>query len=196
MDTELIMMKKTAFGITGVAAAALLTIGATTPAFASGLGDDHGAGGHSSYSSSTTNANKSFDVRNIDYKYQQESWSPIVVAPSVTVGDVASGDLSGNEVGNDVANGNSFANGNSVGSNDPVASGNQVTAPIASGNQTPIASGNDTTVSGNAVGSGNTDNLLSGDSISTMVKNTTSDIGNTVSDTVNSITGSTTRHDW
>jgi hypothetical protein len=190
MDTELIMMKKTAFGITGVAAAALLTIGATTPAFASGLGDDHGTGGHSSYSSSTTNATKSFDVRNIDYKYQQESWSPIVVAPSVTVGDVASGDLSGNEVGNDVAN------GDTVGSNDPVASGNQVTAPIASGNETPIASGNDTTVSGNAVGSGNTDNLLSGDSISTMVKNTTSDIGNTVSNTVNSITGSTARHDW
>jgi hypothetical protein len=196
MDTELIMMKKTAFGITGVAAAALLTIGAATPAFATGVGDHHGSDGSQSYSSSTTSSSKSFDVRTADYTYELQNWTPIVVAPTVNVGDVASGDLSGNEVGNDVANGNSFANGNSVGSNDPIASGNTTTAPIASGNTTPVASGNDTTVSGNAVGSGNTDNLLSGDSISTMVENTTSDIGNTVGNTVSSTLNSISGGRW
>jgi hypothetical protein len=186
MDTEQIMMKKTAFGIIGVGAAALLTLGAAAPAMANGSHGDSSNSTSSYKMSSWSTTNSSAD--------HYTNWSPITVAPSVKVGDVASGNLSGNEVGNDVAN------GNSVGSNDPVLSGNDVTAPIASGNTTPIASGNDTTVSGNAVGSGNTDNLLSGDSISQTVKNTTSDIGNTVGNTVsqtlNSITQSTGHSNW
>ncbi|WP_394771408.1 hypothetical protein [Lacisediminihabitans sp.] len=137
--------KKTAFGIAGVAAAALLTIGMATPAMASS-NDSHTANGTATQTrllGDVTGALGGTDVdgngiglsnflRGANLGGSASNSSPVVLAPQVGVGDVASGGV---------------LNGSAV------ASDNDVAAPIASGNTTPVASGNDVPV---ANGSGNT----------------------------------------
>jgi hypothetical protein len=99
--------KKTAFGITGAAAAALLIAGAATPAMAS---DEYSSSKWKSYSSDSHNS------------------SPVVVAPDVDL------------LGGGIANGDNL-NGNHVGS------GNEVNAPLLSGNETAVGNGNTSEVS-------------------------------------------------
>ena len=80
-------MKKTAFGITGAAAAALLTLGAVSPAMA----DD-----------TTTTATRALGDISVGHLLGDVSTSsPVVVAPSVDTGDIASGNAVGS--GNDTA---------------------------------------------------------------------------------------------
>jgi len=180
----MISTKKTVFGIAGAAAAACLTVGFAAPAFASSGHDGHGDSTWDSSSISSTSTSTSADRANLldgltasgfNLTPSTNTWTPIVLSPSVSTGDLLSG--------------NSTANGNTVGSQNPVLSGNDVTAPVASGNDTsvasgnstPVASGNDTSVDGNAVASGN--------DVSNDVSSTTGDINSDVRDLVGGITG-------
>lgn len=77
-----------------------------------------------------------------------------------------------------------------VGSGNAIGSGNDVTAPIASGNDTAVGSGNDTAV-GNNSGNGNSVGNVSND-VSDVVDTTTDvtgDVSNDVSDIVDDVTG-------
>ena len=134
--------KKTAFGLTGAAAAALLVTGFAAPAMA----DDISSSDHYS-STSSTNLADLFRVGDVSND------SPIVLAPSVGTGDVLSGNA--------------------------VASGNDVTAPVASGNETSVGNvsdiGNGTSVSGGDIGA-NVDDLVDGGNIGTNVDNLVGDI--------------------
>lgn len=94
------MNKKTAFGITGAAAAGLLTLGAVAPAMA----DDNTS---SSSNDTTSSVTKVLDGLHL------KSMSPINVDPTVDVGDVASGNAvgSGNDTSVPVLSGNDTAVG-------------------------------------------------------------------------------------
>ena len=128
--------KKTVFGTIGVAAAGLLALGAAAPAMASTGSDSTWDTTTSSYSSTSWMKNDAHLLTDLTGSIGDVSNdSPIVIAPEVGVGDILGGDI---------------ASGNAV------ASGNDVTAPVASGNDTPIASGNDTSVGNDAsLGNGN-----------------------------------------
>ena len=106
--------KKTAFGLTGAAAATLMVAGFAAPAMA----DDS-----TSYSADTTTTATSLTAGLSDLFRTGDvsNSSPLVLAPSIDAGGVLNGS--------------------------PLLSGNDVQAPVASGNETPIASGNDTSVS-------------------------------------------------
>lgn len=98
--------------------------------------------------------------------------SPVVIAPEVGFSDVLS-------LG--VLNGDLFS-GNAL------ASGNDITAPVASGNETAVGSGNDTAV-GNGSANGND---IGGDIVTDVVDDVsggdvTSDIGGSVSDIVDGV---------
>ena len=138
--------KKTAFGVVGATAAGLLAIGAAAPAMASTGSDSAWDSTTSTYSSSTWMKSYTHLVGDITGSLGDVSGSvgdvsnesPVVVAPQVGVGDIASGDA--------------------------VASGNDVTAPIASGNDT--STGNDNG-NGSSVGTsvsdlGNIDGTVDG----------------------------------
>jgi len=133
--------KKTAFGAT-IAAGALIVVGAAAPAMAS---EGHGWNGGDSTTSSYSKSYTSTSHKNTEI--------PVVVAPQV---DVLNGDIANGILGGDILNGNA------------VASGNEVTAPVASGNDTAIGSGNETAI-GNGSGNGN----LSGNEVSDVVDNVT-----------------------
>lgn len=107
------MTKKTAFGITGAAAATLMVVGFAGPAMA----DDSSSSDYTSSSTSTTATSLSDLFRTGDVSNS----SPFVLAPSVDTGDIGSGNA--------------------------LLSGNDVSAPVASGNDIPVLSGNDTAVS-------------------------------------------------
>lgn len=133
--------KKTAFGLTGAAAATLLVAGFATPAMADDVSSSH------DYSSTSTNLADLFRVGDVSND------SPIVLAPSVGTGDVLSGNA--------------------------VASGNDVTAPVASGNETSVGNvsdiGNGTSVSGGDIGA-EVDDLVDGGDIGTNVDDLVGDI--------------------
>ena len=139
------MTKKTAFGIAGVAAAAL-AVGAAAPAMAS---TGHDGGDSSSYSSSSHSTStratdilgstRAFDAKDISTWAPVTTSVPLVLAPQVGVGDVASGNA--------------------------LASGNDVTAPVASGNDSALLSGNDTSAL-NGSGNGNSLGNVAGNTVS------------------------------
>lgn len=145
--------KKSAFTVAGTAAAALLTIGFAAPAMADSSDTTNSA---DTTSTSFLNGNGISD--NLSPALAAHG-APIVVSPQV--GDVASGNalLSGNQ-----------ANGNQV--------VGDVTAPVASGNET--TAGN---VTGNTVGN------VTGNTVDTTAGNVSNSIGATVSDTVDSSVG-------
>lgn len=117
--------KKTILASTGAAAAAVLIVGAFgAPAMADTTSSHDST---SSWTQTTTDLTSTIEGIVGDISNS----SPVVVAPSV--GDIGVGD---------------------IGSGNAVASGNDVTAPIASGNETAVGSGNDTAV-GNNSGNGN-----------------------------------------
>jgi hypothetical protein len=161
--------KKTAFGIAGVAAAALLTMGMAAPAMASST-DSHTANGTATQTrllGDVTGALGGTDVdgNGIDLSNflrggilggSASNSSPVVLAPQVGVGDVASGG---------VLNGSAVASGNDVAA--PVASGNDVPVANGSGNTTvsPEATGNDVTgpdVTGSVSDLADVDSILEG----------------------------------
>ena len=138
--------KKTAFGVTGVAAATLLVAGFATPAMA----DDTTSSWD--YSTTSTSTNLADLFRTGDFSNE----SPVVLAPSVDAGDVLSGNA--------------------------LLSGNDVSAPVASGNDTAISDignvsdiGNGTSVSGGDIGT-QVDDLVDGGTIGTNVDNLVGDI--------------------
>ncbi len=107
--------KKTAFGLTGAAAATLMVAGFAAPAMADDTTTNHSADTTTTATSLTAGLSDLFRTGDVSNS------SPLVLAPSVDAGGVL--------------------NGNAL------LSGNDVQAPVASGNETPIASGNDTSVS-------------------------------------------------
>jgi hypothetical protein len=155
------LTKNTVISATGVAAAALMVGAFAAPAMASTGHDWSGDNTSTSVSKWYSYAqHSSTDISNV---------SPVVVAPEVSVGDV----LGGGILNGDILDGNA------------VASGNDVTAPIASGNDTAIGSGNDTAI-GNNNGNGNS---VSTD-VSDLVDNTlgsTVDVNGLVDDIMGSI---------
>ena len=160
--------KKTAFGLTGAAAATLMVAGFAAPAMADDTTTNHSADTTSTATSLTTGLSDLFRVGDVSNS------SPVVLAPEVGTGDILGGDL---------------LSGNAL------LSGNDVQAPVASGNETPIASGNDTSVSdvlnpstsvdpsvgnGTSVSGGDigasVDDLVDGGNIGTNVDNLVGDI--------------------
>lgn len=144
------MTKKTAFGLTGVAAATLMVAGLATPAMA----DDT----TSSWDTTTTSTSLADLFRTGDVSNS----SPIVLAPSV----------------GDVGNGNHLLSGNDVSA--PVASGNEtVINDVASGNSVSDI-GNGTSVTGGDINGGDigasVDDLVDGGSIGANVDNLVGDI--------------------
>jgi len=153
------MTKKTAFGITGAAAATIMVAGFATPAMA----DDTTSSWDYSSSTSTTSTSLADLFRTGDVSND----SPIVLAPSV--GDVGNGNhlLSGNEVNAPVASGNETVLNN-------VASGNSA-SDIGSGNANGNANGNGAWVSGGDIGT-SVDDLVDGGDIGAHVDNLVGDI--------------------
>ena len=144
--------KKTAFGVTGVAAATLMVAGFATPAMA----DDTTSSYDYSSTSTSTNLADLFRVGDVSNE------SPLVLAPSVDAGDVLSGNA--------------------------LLSGNDVSAPVASGNDTAVSDignisdvgnvsdiGNGTSVNGGDIGT-QVDDLVDGGNIGTNVDNLVGDI--------------------
>jgi len=144
--------KKTAFGVTGVAAATLMVAGFATPAMA----DDTTSSYDYSSTSTSTNLADLFRVGDVSNE------SPVVLAPSVDAGDVLSGNA--------------------------LLSGNDVSAPVASGNDTAVSDignisdvgnvsdiGNGTSVNGGDIGT-QVDDLVDGGNIGTNVDNLVGDI--------------------
>lgn len=177
--------KKTAFGIATVGAATALVAGMASPAMAT-TSHDSSLGNSSSHSASTTDSRSTSTVTRGQLDALRsvttgltggdlKNTSPVVISPSVGVGDVASGNAIGS--GNDVP----LVSGNEV----PVASGNEangnsVTAPVASGDESAVGN-----VSGNSISSSVKDlvqTVTSGNSA-------TSDPTSSVSGTVSNITG-------
>lgn len=150
--------KKTAFGIT-VAASAALVVGFAAPAMAS-TSHNTPLGDSSTHSSSTSSSSRVTQaqldaLRTVTTGITGgdiSTWTPLVVSPEVGVGDVASGNAVGS--GNDI----------------PLLSGNTVSAPVASGNETGIAN-ND--ANGNSTANG--DSISS--SVKDLVNSTTKDLG-------------------
>lgn len=151
--------KKTAFGITTAAAAALV-VGFAAPAMAS-TGHDTSWNTGSTPGDSTTRSSSTVTQAQLDALREVttgvtggdvSTWTPLVISPQVGVGDVASGDAIGS--GDDVP----VLSGNTV-------SGNDVSAPVLSGDQTAV---------GNEDGDG--DSISS--SVQDLVNNTTKDLGN------------------
>ena len=139
--------KKTAFGVTGVAAATLMVAGFATPAMADDTTSSY------DYSSTSTSTNLADLFRTGDVSND----SPVVLAPAVDAGDVLSGNA--------------------------LLSGNDVSAPVASGNDTAVSDianvsdvgqvsdiGNGTSVSGGDIGT-QVDDLVDGGDIGTNVDN-------------------------
>jgi hypothetical protein len=138
--------KKTAFGLTGAAAATLMVAGFAAPAMA----DDTTSSWDYSTTSTSTSLADLFRVGDVSND------SPVVLAPSVDTGDLLSGNA--------------------------LASGNDVSAPVASGNDTAISDignvsdiGNGTSVSGGDIGT-QVDDLVDGGNIGTNVDNLVGDI--------------------
>ena len=135
--------KKTAFGATA-AAAALIVVGISAPAMADEGEFSFSKGSQASYSERTTAI-----VPDID-----------VLGGDILTGDVLGGDVLGGDIANDLV-------GN-VGNGNAVASGNEVNAPIVSGNETAIGNGNDTAI-GNVSDVGNVSDIANGTDIGTEV---------------------------
>jgi hypothetical protein len=139
--------KTTAFGVTGAAAAALMVAGFAAPAMADDVSSD--------YTSSTTTT--ATDLSDLFAIGDVSNDAPVLLAPSVSVGDVANV--------SDIGNG-------------ALLSGNDVTAPVASGNETSVdpsigngaSVGNGTSVSGGDIGT-SVDDLVDGGEIGTNVDN-------------------------
>src|SRR5690606_13841835 len=128
--------KKTAFGITGAAAATLLVGGLTAPAMAAPQHSmSHGDSTSTSTELSQFDLLESVDLNNDllgDISGGDVSnESPVVVAPEVGVGDIGSGNAIGS--GNETAIGNDIGNGNDVGANvsDVVDSTTGVTSSVS-----------------------------------------------------------------
>ena len=137
--------KKTAFATTGLAAAALLTVGFAGPAMAD-TSSDSSTSSFTSLSDKDTRGELSSKISHLISTGSLSNESPVVVAPEVGVGDV----LGGGILTGDLLSGNAVASGNDVTApvTAPIASGNEVTAPVASGNDTAVGnnSGNGTSV--------------------------------------------------
>ena len=144
--------KKTAFGLTGAAAATLMVAGFAAPAMA----DDTTSSWDYSTTSTSTSLADLFRVGDVSND------SPVVLAPSVGTGDVLSGNA--------------------------LLSGNDVSAPVASGNDTAVSDignvsdvgqvsdiGNGTSVSGGDIGT-QVDDLVDGGDIGANVDNLVGDI--------------------
>jgi len=135
--------KKTAFGLTGAAAATLMVAGFAAPAMA----DDTTSSWDYSTTSTSTSLADLFRVGDVSND------SPVVLAPSVGTGDVLSGNA--------------------------LASGNDVSAPVGSGNDTAVSDigdiGNGTSVSGGDIGT-QVDDLVDGGDIGANVDNLVGDI--------------------
>jgi len=132
--------KKTAFGLTGAAAATLLVAGFAAPAMA----DDTTSSWDNSTSTTSTNLADLFRTGDVSND------SPVVLTPSVDAGDVLSGNA--------------------------LLSGNDVSAPVASGNETSVSDiGNGTSVSGGDIGT-QVDDLVDGGNIGTNIDNLVGDI--------------------
>jgi hypothetical protein len=163
-----ITKKNAAFGITGVAAATLAVAGFAAPAMAD-----------TTESESTWNTDSSTTTEFSEYQldlldgigYTTGSFnSPLVIAPEIGVGDVASGDI---------ASGNAVASGNDVTApvTAPVASGNDVTAPVASGNDTAVGNGS---ANGNQAGAEVSDVVDSSSDLTSGISGSVSDIVDSV----------------
>ena len=153
--------KKTAFGATA-AAAALIVVGISAPAMADDRSDWNGSKGW----------------QQISYSERSSSESTTVVAPQVDVlgGDILTGDILGGEaLTGDIANDlvGDIGNGNAV------ASGNEVNAPIVSGNETAVGNGNDTAI-------GNVSDVAD---VSDIGNVSDTSVGTEVSDLVDSVVG-------
>jgi hypothetical protein len=153
--------KKTAFGITiATGAAALLTLGAVAPAMASDNTDSSSTSRVTHTVAQLVDGNTgefSDTLRLVDLGTVSNS-SPVVLAPSVSTGDIASGNA--------------------------VGSGNDVTAPLLSGNDSAVGSGNSGSVSTGSIGT-SVSNLVNG-AVSGN-SGSTGDISGSVSNLVNSI---------
>ena len=173
--------KKTAFATTGLAAAALLTVGFAGPAMADTTSDSSSSS-FTSLSDKDTRGELSSKISDLISTGSLSNESPVVVAPEVGVGDVLGGGiLTGDLLGGDVLSGNAVASGNDITApvTAPIASGNDVTAPVTA----PVASGNDTSVEAPVtapITAPVTAPVTGGD--------TSTDIGAGVSDLVDSVT--------
>ncbi|HEX4444409.1 MAG TPA: hypothetical protein VHZ81_12605 [Galbitalea sp.] len=168
--------KKSAFGVTTVAAAAALVAGFAAPAMASTghSGSTDHASKWSSSNRQTTDTTSAVTRGQLDALRDvstgvgdgssASNWSPVTVSP--TVGDVGSGDAIGS--GNDV----------------PLLSGNTVSVPVLSGNTTAVGNndgnGSISTDVNNLVSdalNGNSATNSSSASASDIVGSITSDLG-------------------
>ena len=146
--------KKSAFGITTVAAATALVAGFAAPAMASTGHDGSFGGGTDKVTKTSSTSNNTSDTSSSTSNIQDRAqgfrdltsslfdgdtstsnWSPVEISPTIGIGDVASGNAvgSGNDVpllsGNDTAAGNEDGNGNSTGNGDAVGN-NDATSSI------------------------------------------------------------------
>ena len=159
--------KKSAFGIATVGAAAALVAGFAAPAMAS-VGHDAPMASHLTHTTSSTKSDStttqawSDALRNVNTGVgtgTASNWSPVVVSPSLNA-PVSTGD---------VGSGNAVLSGNQV----PVLSGNDVQAPLLSGNETAVGNNDG---NGNLTGGINT-------SVNNLVNSLTKDVGNSSSST-------------
>jgi hypothetical protein len=169
--------KKSALGITIVAATTMIVAGFAAPAMAS-ASHDSSLDGHAAHSVSSTKSDSTTNSQWTTTQSQLDALrtittgigtgtasnsSPVVVAPSlsapVSTGDIGSGDA--------VASGNET----------PVLSGNTVSVPVLSGNET--AAGNN---DANGVGNGDLTGGINA-SVNNLVNSLTKDVGNSSSST-------------
>ncbi len=152
--------KKSAFGITTVAAATALVAGFAAPALASTGHDTSLGGGTDKVTGTSSSSTNTSDTSSSDYWTATQSRvqalrdftsslgdndsasnsSPVTISPYIALGDVASGNAvgSGNDVpilsGNDSAVGNNDGNGSAVGNNDATSSVSGLVDGILSNN--------------------------------------------------------------
>jgi hypothetical protein len=160
--------KKSVVGIATVGAAAALVAGFAAPAMAS-VGHDSSFTNRSTHVASSTSKESTTTqqawtdaLRNVTTGIgtgTASNWSPVVISPSLNA-PVSTGDI---------GSGNAVLSGNDV----PVLSGNDVQAPVLSGNDTALGN-ND--ANGDVTGGINT-------SVSNLVNSLTKDVGNSASST-------------
>ncbi|MET3769380.1 hypothetical protein ABIB15_002076 [Marisediminicola sp. UYEF4] len=171
-----IFTKKSAFGAIAVAGAGLIIAGAAAPAMASTSSEQVGSLTSSSDRAAQAGLLENLSVGDLTSNFgltggELSNSSPLVFSPEVTTGDVETGDVStGDVLSGDNLSGNAVASGNDVTA--PVASGNDipvttpvnapVTAPVASGNETSTSSDSGDVVTDVVDGTVDTDALVDG----------------------------------
>jgi hypothetical protein len=186
-------IKKTGLGIATAAAATVLVAGFATPAMASTTNGAPQAASSVSKATSISKTDTSSNtqltqvqynaLRNITAGYTggtTSNSSPVYIAPSVNVGDVASGDAIGSGNESALFSGNTY----SV----PVLSGNENALLNNDGNSNSLGSGNST---GNGDSAGNGNSAGNGDSsVVSPVTNGNGITGNTTKSSVSKIVNS------